>query len=67
MGKSGMGKMKIVFFGTPDYVVPILKLINKSFDVISVVTQAPKEVGRKKIITPSPVEKWARNNKLNLE
>jgi len=58
--------MKIVFFGTPEYVLPILESLHKSFKnpksesgIVAVVTQKPKPTGRKQIITYSPVDAWA--------
>ena len=50
--------MKIVFFGTPDYVLPILKILNKYHDIAAVVTQPPKPTGRKKQLTYSAVDTW---------
>jgi methionyl-tRNA formyltransferase len=48
---------KIVFMGTPDFSVPILQqLIKDGYDVIGVVTQPDRPVGRKKILTPPPVK-----------
>lgn len=49
---------KIVFMGTPEFSVPILDSLIKSkeVDVISVVTQPDRKVGRKKIVTPPPVK-----------
>ncbi|KKP47950.1 MAG: Methionyl-tRNA formyltransferase [Candidatus Woesebacteria bacterium GW2011_GWA1_33_30] len=51
--------MKIVFFGTPDYVLPVLDLLNKYHEIVAVVTQSPKPVGREKTIEYSAVDKWA--------
>jgi methionyl-tRNA formyltransferase len=58
--------MKIVFFGTPDYVVPVLDTLYKEFKpvagksaVTAVVTQNPKPQGRKKELAYSPVDTWA--------
>lgn len=49
--------MRIVFMGTPEFAVPVLEeLINKNYDVVLVVTQPDKPVGRKRIITPPPVK-----------
>lgn len=43
--------------GTPDFSVPILrKMIEDGYEVVGVVTQPDKPVGRKKIITPPPVK-----------
>lgn len=49
--------MKIIFFGTPDFVVPVLNSLSTSFDVVGVVTTPDTREGRKKILTPSPVKK----------
>jgi len=58
--------MRFVFFGTPDYVVPVLELLHKTFKsktgefpIAAVVTQPPKPTGRKKELTYSPVDEWA--------
>lgn len=58
--------MKIIFFGTPDYVLPILTALNKVYEVVCVVTQSPKEVGRKKFITRSPIDNWAYKHKVEV-
>jgi methionyl-tRNA formyltransferase len=51
--------MKIVFMGSPDYAVKILDNLVKNFEVVAVFTQPDKPVGRKKILTPTPVKKYA--------
>lgn len=63
--------MKIVFFGTPNYVMPILTKLHKEFvtgpgksPIVAVVTQSPKPVGRDQIVTFSPVDKWAHEHKI---
>lgn len=50
---------KIVFMGTPLYSVPVLDMLNKNYDVVLVVTQPDKEVGRKKVLTPCPCKSYA--------
>jgi methionyl-tRNA formyltransferase len=48
---------KIVFMGTPDFSVPVLQqIINEGYEVIGVVTQPDRPVGRKRILTPPPVK-----------
>lgn len=48
---------KIVFMGTPDFSVPILRqIIDDGYEVIGVVTQPDRPVGRKKVLTPPPVK-----------
>ena len=51
--------LKIIFMGTPKFSVPILEALDKKYDVIAVVTQPDKEVGRHRILTPSPVKEYA--------
>ena len=58
--------MKIVFMGSPDYAVKILDSLNKEFDIVAVYTQPDKPVGRKKILTPTPVKKYAIENNLEV-
>jgi len=43
--------------GTPDFSVPVLRrVIEDGYDVIGVVTQPDRPVGRKKLLTPPPVK-----------
>ncbi len=51
--------MKVVFMGTPEFSVEILKELAKHYEVVLVVTQADKAVGRKQILTKSPVSECA--------
>ncbi|SDJ84065.1 methionyl-tRNA formyltransferase [Alkalibacterium thalassium] len=52
---------KIVFMGTPEFSVPILEglIQEENYEVIGVVTQPDRKVGRKKVVTPPPVKKKA--------
>lgn len=46
--------------GTPAFSVPILEgLLEEGYEVVAVVTQPDRPVGRKKIITPTPVKEAA--------
>ena len=51
--------LKVVFMGTPDFCVPILESLIENCNVIGVVTQPDKEVGRKKEIKFSPIKEVA--------
>jgi methionyl-tRNA formyltransferase len=52
--------MKILFMGTPDFSVLVLRqLVEDGYDVIGVVTQPDKPVGRKKEIKQTPVKEEA--------
>lgn len=70
---GGRTDLKIVFFGTPDYVLPILTTVHKKFvtgpgksPIVAVVTQSPKPVGRREVVTFSPVDKWAHDHKIEI-
>jgi methionyl-tRNA formyltransferase len=54
--------MKIVFFGTPSFVLPVLESLTKHFEVVGVVTTPDAPSGRKKPLTPSAVKSWAIAN-----
>ncbi|BDZ30799.1 methionyl-tRNA formyltransferase [Lactiplantibacillus sp. WILCCON 0030] len=50
----------IVFMGTPQFAAPILEsLIKADYQVLAVVTQPDRKVGRKHILTASPVKQVA--------
>lgn len=50
----------IVFMGTPEFSAPILEsLIENGYDVKAVMTQPDRMVGRKRILTQSPVKQVA--------
>ena len=50
--------------GTNDFVVPVFESLRQKHEILSVFTRAPKPVGRKQILTPSPVQTWAKNNNI---
>jgi len=52
---------KVIFMGTPEFSVPILQALidEETVEVIAVVTQPDRKVGRKQILTPSPVKELA--------
>ncbi len=54
-----MKDKKVVFMGTPEYSVPVLNMLIENTNVVGVVTQPDKEVGRKKVLTACPVKKVA--------
>lgn len=51
--------MKLILMGTNDFVVPVFDDLANKHDVIAVFTRAPKPMGRKHVLTPSPVHQWA--------
>ncbi|GAC41662.1 methionyl-tRNA formyltransferase [Paenibacillus popilliae] len=49
--------MKIVFMGTPDFAVASLRmLIQEGYEIVAVVTQPDRLIGRKRVMTPTPVK-----------
>jgi len=49
--------------GTPDFSVPVLRsIIQAGYEVIGVVTQPDRPVGRKRVMTPPPVKVEALNH-----
>lgn len=61
-----MKDLKVIFMGTPDFCVPILEELIKKCTVIAVVTQPDKEVGRKKVLTPSPIKEVTLKNNIKV-
>ncbi len=49
-------QMKIVFMGTPDFSVPVLKMLIQNYNVVGVVSQPDKPIGRGGKLGISPVK-----------
>jgi methionyl-tRNA formyltransferase len=58
--------MKIIFFGTPKEVVPILETLNKHFDVVAAITTPDQKSGRKQILTSSPIKDFAQEKNIQI-
>lgn len=61
-----MSKLNIIYMGTPDFSVPALDELNKKYNVLAVVTQPDKEVGRKRELKASPVKEYAINHNIKI-
>lgn len=62
-----MNNVKIVFMGTPDFACNVLKsLIDNEYNVSLVVSQPDKYVGRKHILTNTPVKQLAIDNNIEV-
>ena len=61
-----MKELRVVFMGTPEFAVPVLKELINNTNVVLVVSQPDKLVGRKKEITFSPVKKVALDNNIDV-
>ncbi len=53
--------MKIIFMGTPEFSVPILKALSQHHEIIAVYCQPPRPAGRGKADRASPVQQCAED------
>jgi methionyl-tRNA formyltransferase len=59
--------VKIIFAGTPDTAVPSLAaLVKAGHEVALVITREDAPMGRKRVLTPSPVAVWAQDHGLKV-
>ena len=57
----------IIFMGTPEFSVPILKSLNESkHNILEVYTQPPKKKNRGQVINLTPVHKFSNENNLKV-
>ena len=61
-----MKNPKIIFMGTPEFATPILEMLIQNYSVDLVVTQPDKKVGRKQIVTPTPVKELAQKHNISV-
>jgi len=62
-----MRDLRIIFMGTPEFAVSILKkLVEDNYNIVGVITAPDKKAGRGRKINESAVKKYAIENKLNL-
>jgi methionyl-tRNA formyltransferase len=62
-----MKDLRIVFMGTPDFAVTILKhLVEKKYNVVGVITASDKPAGRGRKLNESAVKKYALSEELNI-
>ncbi len=59
--------MRIIFWGTPEYSVNSLNILNKSeHEIIAVISQPDKKRSRGKKLIPTPVKKYSLDEKLQI-
>lgn len=61
-----MEKIKIVFMGTPLFCVPILEGLISNYEVVGVVSQPDKRVGRHHELVNTPVKQVALNHSIKV-
>lgn len=59
--------LRIVFFGTPEFVIPVLETLNQNFHVVGMVTTPDQKSGRKQLVTPTLVKNYCLDNNLEIE
>jgi len=59
--------MRVVFMGNPEFAIPTLKLLQKSrHDLLAIVSNKPKPMGRGRILKSTPVGQFAKENRIKL-
>ena len=61
-----MKDKRVVFMGTPDFSVPVLEKLIENTNVVLVVTKKDAYVGRKKVLTESPVAIYAHEHNIEV-
>lgn len=61
-----MKDKRVVFMGTPDFSVPVLEKLIESTNVVLVVTKKDAYVGRKKVLTESPIAICAHEHNIEV-
>ncbi|MGF3055231.1 methionyl-tRNA formyltransferase [Microbacterium sp. YY-01] len=47
--------MRLIFAGTPEVAVPTLRALAAAYEIVAVITRPDAPLGRKRVLTPSPV------------
>lgn len=61
-----MKDKRVVFMGTPDFSVPVLEKLIENTNVVLVVTKKDAYVGRKKVLTESPIAICAHEHNIEV-
>lgn len=54
-----MNSLRVVFMGTPVFAVPILEGLIENYNVVGVVSQPDRKIGRKQVLVNTPVKECA--------
>ena len=58
--------MRVIFMGTPEFAVPILEGLIDNYEVVGVVSQPDKKIGRHQTLTFPPVKELAISNNIKV-
>lgn len=61
------GRLRVAFFGTPDYAVPTLAALAREHEVVVVVARPDRPAGRGREVGVPPTIVWARNHGIPTE
>jgi methionyl-tRNA formyltransferase len=63
-----MNKIKIIFIGTAEFGLPAFEALTKddNFEIVLVITQPDKPVGRKQVVTSSPIKIAAEKKNITI-
>ena len=59
-----MKKVRVVFMGTPEFAVPVVEGLIENYEVVLIVSQPDKKVGRHQQLTNTPVKEVAVKNNI---
>ena len=59
-----MKKVRVVFMGTPEFAVPVVEGLIENYEVVLIVSQPDKKVGRHQQLTNTPVKEVAIKNNI---
>ena len=59
--------MKIIFFGTPNFAIPSLKILhNSEHEVVGIITAPDKPRGRGRSLSPTPIKQFGIDNNIKV-
>ena len=59
--------MRTVFMGNPEFAIPTIESIQKSrHELLAIVSNPPKPIGRGRLLKSTPVGQYAKDNKIRL-
>ncbi len=58
--------MRVVFMGTPEFACNVLEGLIENYDVVGIVSQPDKEVGRKRVLTNTPTKEIGIKNNIKV-
>lgn len=66
VGDSMNKEIRVVFMGTPDFSVPVLEMLIENYEVVGIVSQPDKPIGRSGKMSTSPVKEVALRENIPL-